>query len=191
LVAANEILIPIQFEYYALEGVSQLMQTINLVKGELNDRLELSTVLLTMFDACTKLAAQVVRPLAHGPASSASSALAPSRRPPRDRGLGVRPQARPGIRPQARRPLRSSRCVGYGRSTRGVFEGDRSTLVTTTRSGSDRRQSGCRHSGRVGPIAIMIGTPGLVPIQLAATGLRSDAALVAAPAPIPPFRQGP
>lgn len=60
LVAANEILIPIQCEYYALEGVSQLMQTINLVKGELNDTLELSTVLLTMFDARTKLAAQVV-----------------------------------------------------------------------------------------------------------------------------------
>ena len=60
LVAATEILIPIQCEYYALEGVSQLMQTINLVKGELNEDLELSTVLLTMFDARTKLAAQVV-----------------------------------------------------------------------------------------------------------------------------------
>ena len=59
LVAASEILIPIQCEYYALEGVSQLMRTINLVKGELNDELQVSTVLLTMFDARTKLAAQV------------------------------------------------------------------------------------------------------------------------------------
>ena len=59
LVAANEILIPIQCEYYALEGVSQLMRTINLVEGELNDRLRVSTVLLTMFDGRTKLAAQV------------------------------------------------------------------------------------------------------------------------------------
>jgi chromosome partitioning protein len=59
LVAATEILIPIQCEYYALEGVSQLMRTINLVKGELNDRLRLSTVLLTMYDARTRLAAQV------------------------------------------------------------------------------------------------------------------------------------
>jgi chromosome partitioning protein len=59
LVAANEILIPIQCEYYALEGVSQLMRTINLVKGELNDSLRLSTVLLTMFDGRTRLAAQV------------------------------------------------------------------------------------------------------------------------------------
>ena len=57
--AATEILIPIQCEYYALEGVSQLMRTINLVKGELNNRLQLSTVLLTMFDGRTRLAAQV------------------------------------------------------------------------------------------------------------------------------------
>ncbi len=59
LVAAREILIPIQCEYYALEGVSQLVRTINLVKGELNDELEVSTVLLTMYDARTRLAAQV------------------------------------------------------------------------------------------------------------------------------------
>ncbi|WP_432559706.1 ParA family protein [Granulicoccus sp. GXG6511] len=59
LVAAREILVPIQCEYYALEGVSQLVNTINLVKGELNDELQLSTVLLTMFDARTRLAAQV------------------------------------------------------------------------------------------------------------------------------------
>jgi chromosome partitioning protein len=59
LVAAGEILIPIQCEYYALEGVSQLMRTIELVKGELNDDLKLSTVLLTMYDARTRLAAQV------------------------------------------------------------------------------------------------------------------------------------
>ncbi|MGL4832641.1 MAG: ParA family protein [Propionibacteriaceae bacterium] len=59
LVAAREILVPIQCEYYALEGVSQLVNTINLVKGELNDDLVLSTILLKMFDGRTKLAAQV------------------------------------------------------------------------------------------------------------------------------------
>lgn len=59
LVAADEILIPIQCEYYALEGVTQLLKTIDLVKGRLNDRLVLSTVLLTMFDGRTKLASQV------------------------------------------------------------------------------------------------------------------------------------
>ena len=59
LVAASEILIPIQCEYYALEGVSQLVRTINLVKGELNEELDVTTVLLTMYDARTRLAAQV------------------------------------------------------------------------------------------------------------------------------------
>ena len=59
LVAAGEVLIPIQCEYYALEGVSQLMNTIELVMGELNEQLELSTVLLTMYDGRTRLAAQV------------------------------------------------------------------------------------------------------------------------------------
>jgi chromosome partitioning protein len=59
LVAATEILIPIQCEYYALEGVSQLMRTINVVQGELNEGLQLTTVLLTMYDARTRLAAQV------------------------------------------------------------------------------------------------------------------------------------
>ncbi len=59
LVAAREILIPIQAEYYALEGVTQLLRTIDLVKGRLNDELKLSTVLLTMYDARTNLASQV------------------------------------------------------------------------------------------------------------------------------------
>ena len=59
LVAATEILLPIQCEYYALEGVSQLLRTIDLVQGELNPHLHLSTVLLTMFDGRTRLAAQV------------------------------------------------------------------------------------------------------------------------------------
>lgn len=61
LVAASEIIIPIQCEYYALEGVSQLMNTISVVQRELNPDLDLSTVLLTMFDARTKLSAQVAR----------------------------------------------------------------------------------------------------------------------------------
>ena len=59
LVAATEILIPIQCEYYALEGVTQLMRTITMVREELNREVVLSTVLLTMFDARTRLSAQV------------------------------------------------------------------------------------------------------------------------------------
>lgn len=59
LVAATEILVPIQTEYYALEGVSALMRTIHKVKGNLNDDLQLSTVLLTMFDNRTNLSHEV------------------------------------------------------------------------------------------------------------------------------------
>ena len=59
-VAAQEVLIPIQCEYYALEGVSQLVRNIDLVKGHLNPDLTLSTILLTMFDTRTNLAHQVV-----------------------------------------------------------------------------------------------------------------------------------
>ncbi|HET9129021.1 MAG TPA: ParA family protein [Propionibacteriaceae bacterium] len=59
LVAASELLIPIQCEYYALEGLSQLLRTIELVKGQLNDDLNLSTILLTMYDSRTNLAQQV------------------------------------------------------------------------------------------------------------------------------------
>jgi chromosome partitioning protein len=59
-VAAREVLIPIQCEYYALEGVTQLMDTIGRVQRFLNPDLELSTVLLTMFDNRTKLAVGVV-----------------------------------------------------------------------------------------------------------------------------------
>ena len=59
LVAAPEVLIPIQCEYYALEGVSQLMNNIEMVRAHLNPRLTVSTVLLTMHDGRTKLADQV------------------------------------------------------------------------------------------------------------------------------------
>lgn len=57
--AASEVLIPIQCEYYALEGVTQLIDTIDRIKAHLNPGLELSTVLLTMYDARTLLSRQV------------------------------------------------------------------------------------------------------------------------------------
>nr|WP_091264943.1 AAA family ATPase [Micromonospora chaiyaphumensis] len=56
LVAAQEVLIPIQCEYYALEGLNQLIQNINLVRQHLNPKLEVSTILLTMYDRRTRLA---------------------------------------------------------------------------------------------------------------------------------------
>jgi len=59
LVAAAEVLIPIQCEYYALEGLEQLLRTVDLVKSHLNPDLTISTILLTMFDGRTRLASQV------------------------------------------------------------------------------------------------------------------------------------
>jgi chromosome partitioning protein len=59
LAAADRVLIPVQAEYYALEGLSQLVQSINLVKSRLNPRLAVGGVLLTMVDGRTRLAADV------------------------------------------------------------------------------------------------------------------------------------
>ncbi|GBC93384.1 Sporulation initiation inhibitor protein Soj [bacterium HR15] len=59
LVAANGLIVPLQCEYYALEGLSRLMQTIDLVRQHLNPSLEIWKVLLTMYDSRTKLGEQV------------------------------------------------------------------------------------------------------------------------------------
>jgi chromosome partitioning protein len=59
LVAGAEVLIPIQCEYYALEGLAQLLGTVDMVKSYLNKSLQVSTVLLTMYDSRTRLADQV------------------------------------------------------------------------------------------------------------------------------------
>jgi chromosome partitioning protein len=59
-VAATEVLIPIQCEYYALEGLSQLLSNIRLIEKHLNPKLTVSTILMTMYDARTNLANQVV-----------------------------------------------------------------------------------------------------------------------------------
>ncbi|WP_285223115.1 ParA family protein [Frankia sp. AgPm24] len=61
LVAAREILIPIQCEYYALEGLGMLLRNVELVQAHLNQDLRLSTILLTMYDSRTRLADQVVQ----------------------------------------------------------------------------------------------------------------------------------
>ncbi len=60
LTAADKILVPIQCEYYALEGLSQLINTVKLVKANLNPSIEVEGVVLTMFDSRTNLSSQVV-----------------------------------------------------------------------------------------------------------------------------------
>src|SRR5262249_5151834 len=59
LVAADRVLVPVQAEYYALEGLTQLLRSVELVRQRLNPRLVVAGVLLTMVDRRTKLAAQV------------------------------------------------------------------------------------------------------------------------------------
>ena len=59
MVTAKEVLIPIQCEYYALEGLEQLLRTVDLVKAHLNPALQITTILLTMYDGRTRLASQV------------------------------------------------------------------------------------------------------------------------------------
>ena len=61
LTGADSVLVPIQCEYYALEGVGQLMNTVKLVRRKLNPTLQVEGILLTMFDARTNLGAQVVQ----------------------------------------------------------------------------------------------------------------------------------
>jgi chromosome partitioning protein len=61
LAAATEVVVPIQCEYYALEGLGQLLRNVQLVKSNLNPALEVSAIVLTMYDARTKLAEQVVQ----------------------------------------------------------------------------------------------------------------------------------
>src|SRR6185503_6886731 len=67
-VSAQEVFIPIQCEYYALEGLSQLLKNIELIKSHLNPTLHVSTILLTMYDGRTRLSAQVAEEVrAHFP----------------------------------------------------------------------------------------------------------------------------
>ena len=65
LCAAGSLLVPVQCEYYALEGLSDLMNTVRIVRRSLNPRLELDGVLLTMFDGRTNLALQVAEEVKH------------------------------------------------------------------------------------------------------------------------------
>ena len=65
LCASNSILVPVQGEYFALEGLSDLMNTVRIVRRSLNPQLELEGVLLTMFDGRTNLAMQVAEEVKH------------------------------------------------------------------------------------------------------------------------------
>ena len=59
MVAADSVIVPIQCEYYALEGLSQLIHTINLIQDRLNKNLEIDGIVFTMYDSRTNLSTEV------------------------------------------------------------------------------------------------------------------------------------
>jgi chromosome partitioning protein len=98
LTAAREVLVPIQSEYYALEGLSQLLRHIDMVKSHLNPSLDVSTILLTMYDARTKLAGEVAAEVRghFRDAVLRRAAFGPDLRSPQPRS--DRPRVRPRLR---------------------------------------------------------------------------------------------
>lgn len=77
LAAASELLVPIQCEYYALEGLAALLKNVELIRGNLNPNLEVSHIVLTMYDARTRLADQVVEEVRSHFGSTVCSAVIP------------------------------------------------------------------------------------------------------------------
>ena len=77
LTAADTVLIPIQCEYYALEGVGQLVNTIKLMRKKLNPQLSIEGILLTMYDSRTNLCAQVVQEVRNHFADEAFETMIP------------------------------------------------------------------------------------------------------------------
>ena len=94
LTAADAVLIPIQCEYYALEGLSQLLATVNLVRDHLHPELEIAGVLLTMFDARTNLSTEVAAEVEASPPRRGVRGDRPAQRPPVG-GTEPRPADRP------------------------------------------------------------------------------------------------
>ena len=104
LAAAGEVMVPIQCEYYALEGLSQLLRNVNLVSSNLNESLEVTTIVLTMFDARTRLSIEV--------ANEVRAALRRSGLPERDPADG--PSVRGALVRAADHCVRSDLAGGRG-----------------------------------------------------------------------------
>ena len=144
LVAAPEVLIPIQCEYYALEGVGQLLRNIEMVKAHLNPALNVSTVILTMYDGRTKLADQVAADVrAHFGDKVLRTRHTAQRQgvrgarlrhdDPRLRPRLPRCDELPGCQPRTRRARRTARTGHTGHT-----EGTSMTQPTRRRSGLGR-----------------------------------------------------
>ena len=128
MVAASEVLIPIQCEFYALEGLSQLLKNVELVKSHLNPDLHVSTILLTMYDARTRLADQVAAEVRSHFGELVLESVIPR---------SVRISEAPGLRPD-RRDLRPGVPRRPCLRSRGVRSGR--TGLADQRADSDGRQ---------------------------------------------------
>ena len=171
LVAGAEMLIPIQAEYYALEGLGQLLETVEMVRAHLNDELEVSTILLTMYDARTNLAAGVAEEVrehfgrpgaAHRDPALGARLGGTELRPERDHlrpGLARAPwlpRSRPGARPRAR--LREDTRMTVNPSTRpqpdpAARPRPRPRLADPDRAARAGRRHRSRWTRRVAPAA--------------------------------------
>ena len=179
LVAGDEVLIPIQCEYYALEGLGQLLNNIDLVRQHLNPGIAVRTILLTMYDGRTKLADQVADEVRNHFGDLVLQAVIPrnvrvSEAPgygqsvltydPGSRGStsyveAARQLAERGRRPAADRPGRQRAAAPTARPGRRPAPSQRqpAELDRDTRSGDDQaRRSGPRAGGphphqRAGP----------------------------------------
>ncbi len=177
MVAADEVFIPIQCEYYALEGLGQLVRNVDLVRAHLNPGLHVSTILLTMYDARTRLAAQVAdevrRALRRARAQDRGAAFRPGQRGAQLRS--DRHDVRPGVERGAVLPGGGPRArpAGPGRAGRR-----RGANVNVRRGGLGRGLGALIPSApqAAGPIRVRPGRrgrPGRPGRRVCRTGARS------------------
>ncbi|MGY1630648.1 AAA family ATPase [Geodermatophilus sp. SYSU D01186] len=160
LVAGDEVLIPIQCEYYALEGLGQLLNNIDLVRQHLNPGIAVRTILLTMYDARTKLADQVAEEVRSHFGDLVLDAVIP-------------------------RNVRVSEAPGYGQSVLTYDPGSRgsTSYVEAARELAERGVSLPPLASRTGP-----GMPAVPPPPLGAAFPDTDAAAVPVPPSSPEER---
>ncbi|MGY1690130.1 ParA family protein [Geodermatophilus sp. SYSU D01105] len=153
LVAGDEVLIPIQCEYYALEGLGQLLNNIDLVRQHLNPGIAVRTILLTMYDARTKLADQVAEEVRNHFGDLVLDAVIP-------------------------RNVRVSEAPGYGQSVLTYDPGSRgsTSYVEAARELAERGVSLPPLTSRTGP-----GTPAPPPAATSLAFADTDAATVPVP----------
>ena len=157
MVATSEVLIPIQCEFYALEGLGQLLRTIDMVKAHLNPGLAVSTIILTMYDARTRLADQVADEVRTHFGDVVLASVIP-------------------------RSVRVSEAPGYGQSVVTYDPGSRGAMAYVDAA----REIACRGAapdeagpGQTGPVQTEAGPTGAGPTGAGPTGAGPTGAMPA------------